>query len=257
MKIVEFTAEGAKVKGYLHEDHEALVAHRVRPALIVCPGGGYTHLSAREADPPALEFFAMGYQVFILSYSLSTPGLQPQRELAAAVSMVRRRSAEWHIDPEKIAVMGFSAGGHLVASLGALWNNPRADLPETSRPNALILCYPVITMGELTHEGSRDVITGGSEELKELLSVENQVTADFPPTFLWHTVDDGCVPVENTMLLARQLQKNHIPFECHLFAHGHHGLANCNVEVESPSPECRRWLELSKTWLNNRFAFVP
>ena len=78
----------------------------------------------------------MGYQVFILSYSLSTPGLQPQRELAAAVSMVRRRSAEWHIDPEKIAVMGFSAGGHLVASLGALWNNPRADLPETSRPNA-------------------------------------------------------------------------------------------------------------------------
>ncbi len=257
MKIIEFTAEGAPVLGYLHDDHPELPSHLVRPALIVCPGGGYTHLSSREADPPAMEYFALGYNVFILSYSLFTAGLRPQTELARAVCTVRENAPRWHIDPEKIAVMGFSAGGHLVASLGALWSDPRAGLPENCRPNALILCYPVITMGEKTHGGSRDVITGGSEELAELLSVEKQVTSDFPPTFLWHTVDDETVPVENTLMLASQLQKNGVPFECHIFAHGSHGLATCNVEVETPNAECREWIALSKTWLNNRFEFIP
>lgn len=257
MEIIELKVGKGSVRGYLHDDHEVMVRHRIRPALIVCPGGGYGHLSPREADPPAMEFFALGYQVFILSYSLMTPGPVPQLELAQTVATVRENSAQWRLDPDKVAVMGFSAGGHLVASLGALCSRKEMGFPENCRPDALVLCYPVITMGELTHQGTRDAITGGAPHLLELMSVENQVTADFPPTFLWHTMEDGAVPVENSMLLAWQLRKYGVPFECHIFTPGAHGLSTCNVEVETPNSACRPWLELCKTWLNDRFTFVP
>lgn len=259
MQIIRFSAHNASVTGYLQEDHDRLAAHKIRPALVICPGGGYGHLSPREADPPALEFLAMGYQVFILSYSLreNAGNLRPLRELAEAVNTVRTNADRWHIDPEKIAVMGFSAGAHLAGSLSALWNRPELNLPEGCRPNALILSYPVVTMGEFTHPGSRDAVTGGDDELKALLSLENQVSPAFPPTFLWHTADDACVPVENTFLLASALRRAGVPFECHIFAHGPHGLATCSQETETRNPECAQWLPLCKTWLNTQFRYVP
>lgn len=257
MKILNFSAQDASVVGYIHEDHERLIAHKVRPALVICPGGGYGHLSPREADPPALSFFAMGYQVFILSYSLGERAsqLRPLHELAETVKTIRENSARWHIDPEKIAVIGFSAGAHLAGSLGTLWNHPAVGLTPESKPNAMILCYPVVTMGEYAHPGSRNAVTGGDPELCELLSLEKQITPDCPPTFVWHTVEDATVPLENTILLISALRKQHIPFECHIFPQGKHGLAMCNREVESPSAECSKWVDLSKTWLNNLFEF--
>lgn len=257
MKILSFPALEASVVGYLHEDHDRLVAHRVRPALIVCPGGGYGHLSPREADPPALQFFSMGYNVFILSYTLLEQAgqLHPLHQLADTVRTVREHAAQWHINPQKIAVMGFSAGGHLACSLGALWNHPDVSLGEGCRPNALLLCYPVITLGEFTHAGTRDYVTGGDPALRSLLSLEHQITPDFPPAFLWHTADDQSVPVENSLLLLSALRKNGIPFESHIFAHGVHGLSLCNREVESPNPECAQWLPLCKTWINGLFGF--
>lgn len=259
MKIVNFHPQDASVVGYIHEDHDRLIAHKIRPALVVCPGGGYGHLSPREADPPALSFFAMGYQVFILSYSLGDRAgeLRPLRELAQTVQFIRRNAASWHIDPEKIAVMGFSAGAHLAGSLGALWNHPAAGINPDSRPNAMILCYPVVTMGEYAHAGSRDAVTGGDPALKELLSLENQITGECPPVFLWHTVEDATVPVENSLLLLSALRKQKIPFECHIFPQGKHGLAMCNQEVESPNAVCAQWVPLCQTWLNNLFAFRP
>lgn len=255
MNLIRFQANAASVCGYLHDDHDRLIAHRVRPALIVCPGGGYGHLSPREGDDPAMEFFVLGYNVFVLHYSLREQAgqLRPLGELAETVNTVRENAADWHIDPEKIAVMGFSAGGHLAASLGAFWQN----YSENARPNALVLCYPVITLGEFTHKGTRDNVTGGDGELLEMLSIENHVTAEFPPSFVWGTVDDASVPMENSLLLVSTLRKAGVPFEYHLFAHGKHGLSTCTQEVETPNPECRKWVELVKVWLNGRFHFIP
>lgn len=259
MKQIEFTAYGAPVVGYLHEDHYRLEAHKVRPAMIVCPGGGYYLISPREADDPAMEFFTQGYNVFILTYSIleKAPDFRPLRELAQTVSIVRENSTAWHIDPARIAVMGFSAGGHLVATLGTKWNDSALSLPADCRPDALVLCYPVITMGEFTHIQTRDNITGFRPELRDTFSAEKHITGDFPPSFVWHTVDDNSVPVENSLLLIAQLRKAGVPFECHLFAHGEHGISTCTQEVETPNPECREWVQLCKTWLNNRFEFTP
>lgn len=259
MKRIEFSAHGAAVVGYLHEVHDRLVTHLVRPALIVCPGGAYCRISPREADDPAMEFFTQGYNVFILTYSIfeEARDYRPLMQLAGTVATVRENSREWNIDPAKIAVMGFSAGGHLVATLGSKWNDSRLNLPEACRPDALILCYPVITMGEFTHILSRDTITGSRPELWDEFSAEKHITAQFPPSFVWHTVDDASVPVENSLLLISQLRKAGVPFECHLFAHGEHGSSTCTQEVECLNPEAAQWVPLSKAWLNNRFGFTP
>ena len=257
MDVIHFQIDEAFVTGYIHEDHDRLIAHKVRPALIICPGGGYNHVSRREADPPALAFSAIGYQVFHMTYSLNenAGNYRPLHELAEVVKTVRERAGEWHINPEKIAVMGFSAGGHLAASLAEYWNHPELGISPLSRPNALLLSYPVITLYEHTHQGTSDLVSGGDETVREALSLERHVTKDVPPTFLWHTVEDEAVPVENSLLFMRELQKNGVSFEAHIFAHGPHGQSVCTREVEAVNHECRKWVGLAQTWLNNLFGF--
>ena len=210
MKIVRFDALDAPVTGYLHDDHDRLVAHKTRPAIVICAGGAYRWLSPREKDPVALRFAALGYQCFLIEYSVGegAAGLRPLRELAACVRTLRENAAEWHIEPEHIAVLGFSAGGHLAASLGTLWQ--RADLglgDAQCRPDALVLCYPVISAGPFAHAESIQYVTGGDPALLELLSLEKQVTAQMPPTVLWHCVGDEAVPVENSLLLLSAMQR--------------------------------------------------
>ena len=259
MEIVAFEALGAKVKGYLQEDYDTLAAHKVRPALVICPGGAYRWRSPREKDPPAFEFLAMGYQVFILEYSCGPQagGYRPLRELAETVRVLRRNHEAWHIEPDKIAVLGFSAGGHLAASLGALWNDPEVGLPAESRPDALILCYPVVSTRAFAHEESAQWVSGGDESLRGKLHLWDRVTPAFPPTFLWHGGADDSVPPENSLLLAVQLKQNGVPLEYHLFETGLHGISTCTQEVETPDEVCRAWLPLCKTWLNRRFRYVP
>ncbi len=260
MISVSFEALGAKVHGWLQEDYDTLAAHRVRPAMVICAGGAYAWLSPREEDPPALEFLSMGYQAFIVRYSCGEEagGYKPLRQLAQAVKHIREHAEEWHIDPGKVAVMGFSAGGHLVASLGALWNDPELALPPESRPDALVLCYPVIaTKGEYIHAESAQWVSGGDDAVRDKLHLWDGVTSDFPPTFLWHGGKDDAVPPENSLFLAVKLRGVGVPVEYHLFETGAHGISTCTREVETPDEVCRAWLPLCKTWLNGRFHYQP
>jgi acetyl esterase/lipase len=207
----------------------------------------------------ALCFAAMGYNTFLIEYSVmgNAGGLKPLRELAEAVRIVRRRAGEWHIEPDHIAVLGFSAGGHLAASLATLWHKTELGLGDDCRPDAMVLCYPVITTGEFKHPESIDRVTGGDEKLLELLSLENQVTDHMPPTFIWHCTGDESVPVENTILLTAAMQRAGVEYECHLFAGGAHGISMCSQEVETPYPAAAEWIKLCKTWLNGQFHYTP
>ena len=259
MRIITFQARGAEVKAYLQDTYETLKAHKVRPAVVICAGGAYRWLSPREKDAPAFEFLSMGYQVFILEYSCGedAAGYRPLRELAETVCILRKNRAEWHIDPGKIAVLGFSAGGHLAASLGALWSDTELGLPADARPDALILCYPVISTREYAHEESARLVSGGDGETRGKLHLLDRVTGDFPPTFMWHGGEDSSVPPENSLFLAVQLKRNGVPFEYHLFETGAHGISTCTQEVETPEAACRQWVPLCKAWLNRRFDYTP
>ena len=174
--------------------------------------------------------------------------------VAAVVAIVLMRWGPWagiH------AVLGFSAGGHLAASLGTLWHRQDLGVPANARPDALVLCYPVITTGPFAHPESIEHVTGGDPKLMELLSLEKQVRGDMPPCFLWHCVGDEAVPVENSLLLASAMQRSGVDYECHLFAGGAHGISMCNREVETPNPEAAAWVELCKIWLNKKFNYTP
>lgn len=223
---------------YLHED-DAL-----RPCLIVVPGGGYTNVSPSEGELVALRFYEEGFQVFLCSYTTnplySHPLLdQPMRDLARAIRLIRSRAGDFRIHPDRIALCGFSAGAHLCASVCVHFDEiPDARYGALSpRPDAAILSYPVITSGPAAHPGSfmallgRDIFRRTDAEAGALLdyySVEKQVTGKMPPCFLWQTLEDQTVPVENSLLMANALQKQGVPFAYHLFSQGPHGLSLAN-----------------------------
>ena len=153
--------------------------------------------------------------------------------------------------------MGFSAGGHLAASLGVLWDHPSLGCPNgENRPNALILCYPVITSGEFAHRQSLENVSGEEDPAKQTFwSLETHVSDRTPPAFLWHTYEDDAVPVENSLLFVSALRRAGVPCEFHLFEKGVHGLSLCNAEVATPMPPTAPWMGLCLTWLSNRFSF--
>jgi len=234
-----------------------------RPALLICPGGGYEFCSIREGAPVARAFAALGISSFVVEYDC-TPvplGAQPLRTLAEAVSYVRERARTFSIQPQRIAVGGFSAGAHLAGMLGMVWNQPEWFPEEIAaaqrQPNALVLCYPVVTAGEFAHRGSLEQLAGKNRERQEKFSLERLVNPDTPPVFLWHTLDDDTVPVENTLLLEAALRREGISHELHLFPHGVHGLALADLETYDPTrrrlPDrhVARWTTLCAEWLKN------
>lgn len=251
----------AKLVMYIQEYSEALYI-KERPLVLLCPGGGYEHTSDREAESIALQFLAMGCHAAVLRYS-PAPAVYPVqlREVAYSMKFIRAHAEEWHIIRDKIVVQGCSAGGHLATSLGVFWREEwlgkTVDAsPEEIKPNGLILCYPVITSGEFAHRGSFDNLTGGDDSLLEKLSLEKQVNAYTPKTFLWHTFTDGAVPVENSLLFVSALRKYNIPTEFHLYPEGQHGLALANELTAGEDgghvqEECTSWIELAHVWMKN------
>ena len=271
MKMIQLTLPGgAQLQGVLREPSAEMPGYRQRPAMLVLPGGGYGMLSAREAEPVASAFLAAGYQTFTLYYTVAPGGAgaplrrRPLADAARALLYLRRHAAELWLDPGRVAVCGFSAGGHLAASAALLTADVQAELdlqgaetPGDAQPNAVVLAYPVITAGPFAHKGSIDALAGADEDLRARFSLENQVTGapGTPPFFIWHTVDDQAVPVENSLLLAGALRRADVAFELHLFAHGAHGGSTCTNEVGSPSARNRAWLPLAVDWLADVFDY--
>ena len=227
---------------------------RKRPAVLVIPGGGYTQVSPREADPVVLRFAVRGYAAFVLDYSVAPLHFPVAlREAAMAMRYIREHAAEFEVNPAMVSAIGFSAGGHLCGTLGMLYDCPEvADLgaPALLRPDALGLCYPVAVSWGNTHEGSFVNISGGDPALRERLSLEKLVRADMPPVFLWHTRDDASVPCRNSLILAAALEEKGVDMAFHLYRHGRHGLSTADEmvypvgKVPDISADVTMWPEL-------------
>lgn len=270
---IDYQSVKAEQNGYrptlscyvLDESKELIYSHE-RPAVIICPGGAYERKSDREAEIVAMRYLAAGIHAFVLQYSVA-PSRYPSAvlELAASVAYVREHAAEYHVNPDKIVLAGFSAGGHLCACLGNLWDESLFEKgldfekSETKtkiwKPNGMILSYPVITMGKFTHEKSRRSLLGDkiNAEDVEKLSMEKRVSEKTVPVFLWHTRADDTVPVENALEFALALQKHGIPFELHIYEKGCHGLSLCDDTVDDGmidfSVDNANWMEMAINWL--------
>lgn len=281
---------------YLLDNSREFKTDRPRPAVVVCPGGGYLGTSDREAEPVALRFSGLGYQAFVLRYSTYSkePGLvpsqmtgaadspfpQPLYDLAQAVKTIREKSAEWRVDPDRIAVAGFSAGGHLAASLGVHWKDDflidkLGAKSEDWRPNALILAYPLLDFPDMRRrfghlqdpqgrgilELSNRVIFGVShptEEQLAALSPAGFVSETTPPAFIWHTAGDELIHSSHSLQFALALADHGVPYELHVFERGGHGLtladpSIANLEKEI-MPDVAVWFDLAAKWLSRRFG---
>lgn len=300
--ITGIDGSSARLTGYVIDNSSEIDPDRRRPAVLVLPGGGYYKTSDREAEPIALKFVGAGYHAFVLRYSCA-PSRYPVAlcEAAEAMRMMHAHADEWHIDPQRIAILGFSAGGHLAANLATSAGDD--DLaahgydPDAVRPNALMLAYPVITSGRYAHRGSFDALLGvstrwlvesadaadaadsvnatdstnavkssdsaASDQTARLLgelSIERHIDANTPPVFVWHTVTDNSVPVENTLLLVQACKDAGVSVEAHLFPEGWHGLSLGTLETAwkaDPAavfPCIQIWPRLALDWMERTFA---
>lgn len=226
-------------------------------AMVICPGGGYVHLAPHEGHDYALWLNQHGVTCFVLRYRLGGDGYHYPVQFqdgTRAMRWVRAHAADYKIDPHRIGMMGSSAGGHLT-SMVLTHSDPgdaKANDPverESSRPDLGILCYAVISMGEFAHGGSKTNLLGPkpSKKMIKYLSSELQVTTNTPPCFLWSTYQDKTVPVENTLMFAGALRKNHVPFALHIYENGHHGLG---LAAKPPFAHPHPWANDCLFWLN-------
>lgn len=221
------------------------------PTVLICPGGAYKFVSDfNEGRPYAEEFNKRGVNAFVLTYSVSGAARypRPMKDVARAMQYIKANSTALEINADKIALVGSSAGGHLCGFFGAEYERFECEYGGADyclKPSALILCYPVITMGQLTHKVSRKFLLGflpGKPEINSA-SVENRVTADYPPTFLWHCKDDASVDYHNSVMLAESLKKYNVPHEFRLYETGGHGIGLANGK----EPE---------GWINPAYNFI-
>ncbi|MBQ9811403.1 MAG: alpha/beta hydrolase [Spirochaetales bacterium] len=250
----------ALLRTYVLSNYKDLDLTRRRAFILICPGGGYHFCSEREAEAVAIRFNSLGYNAAVLYYTCNPldeghrpEGVfpEPLEELARAVAWVRCNAENLNTDPSKIAVLGFSAGGHLAASLGVFW----PEYGEISRPNALVLCYSVITSGPLAHRGSIDNLIGNRTDLLETVSLEKQVTDKTPPSFIWASDKDPSVPCQNSIMFKEALESCGVRAELHLYDSKVHGISLASREVMKPgvsyNPDVSDWPERADRFLQS------
>ena len=228
-------------------------------AMVICPGGGYAHLAPHEGNDYALWLNQHGVTCFVLKYRLGSSGYHHPAMLndaARAVRWVRAHATEFSVDVKRVGIMGSSAGGHLAATLLTHFDSGDTNATDaverqSSRPDLAILCYAVISMGEFTHKGSHNNLLGtnATPELEKFLSNELQVTKNTPPCFLWTTFEDKTVPLENTLLFAGALRKNHVPFDLHVYEKGGHGMG---LKDKPPFAQPHPWANDCVFWLKQQ-----
>ncbi len=236
-----------------------------RPCMLILPGGGYGMCSEREAEPVSFEFLSEGFNCFVLNYSVAPHRFPTQLiEVAAAMELIYKNSEMWGCDTSKIAIIGFSAGGHLAAHYSVAYDcdEVRAAFPESKNVNATILSYPVISAdSRFSHQGSFINLLGhepqNDDEIR-LFSPDLLVKNTTPPAFVWHTAQDSCVPVANSLMYTAALCKRNVPAELHIYPFGDHGMSICNETVLDDVSEIARynseWVSSAKKWLKLIFA---
>ena len=224
-------------------------------AVLVIPGGGYRIVAADHEGRQIAEWLnSLGVSAFVLQYRLGPRYHHPapMQDAQRAIRMVRHNATKWAVDPARVGVLGFSAGGHLASTVATHFDLGAPDASDpidrlSSRPDFAVLCYPVVSLADpVAHAGSRSHLLGETPDPKlvELLSNDRQVTASTPPTFLWHTADDTTVPVENSMRFFQALRDAKVPGELHVFAHGRHGLG-----LAQRDPVVSQWPQLCARWM--------
>jgi len=264
-KTIELSEKypGATLTTYVADDHPDLKMPP-RRAIIVCPGGGYHFLSEREAEPIVAVYLAAGLNVFLLRYTVGAGAANyaPLIQASLAIKHIREHAEEYNIDPNYVFITGFSAGGHLAASAGTLWNIPEVlaemgDAPlGINRPTGMILCYAVLIY---SHKKSFHNLCGTETPTPEDLArfeLERHVSPDTPPAFIWHTFKDQLVDVQNALTFAQKMKDNGVPFELHIYPEGGHGLALCNELSCSQRPHLilphnESWVQLALRWVKD------
>jgi len=235
-------------------------------AMVICPGGGYGHLANHEGDHYARWLNELGIAGFVLKYRLGPYGYRHpamMQDASRAIRFVRSRALEWKLDPQRIGIMGSSAGGHLASTLMTHFDSGQAEATDpverqSSRPDLVVLCYPVVTLTDpFTHQGSRRNLLGTNPPpaLVTELSAELQVTSNSPPCFLWHTYEDKAVPVENSLQLAAALRKADVSVDLHVYERGAHGLGLGSRDFDATKRH--PWVRDCEFWLKQRKFAVP
>lgn len=251
---------GAVLNTYARPQEGFLAEEGGRWGVLILPGGGYGIVAPSEGEPVALAFLGAGVQAFVLKYSVA-PVRWPQQllETAAAIAYLRKNAKRYGISPDKIAVCGFSAGGHLAGCAANLWGHKVIEdtlglTGEQARPDAAILSYPVILMKETGTNMTRDNLFGDAPLVAET-SLETSVTGRNPPTFLWATYTDGSVPVENTLTYANALRAKDVSFDLHIFHKGPHAMGIATPDsawqVDHTDVRASEWHPLCVSWLKS------
>ena len=258
MKMIHLSIPGhpeATLEGYILDCELSLGQSQDRPAIIVCPGGGYLYCSPREAEPVALRYAAKGFHAFILRYSVGwdAAGFAPLEEVSWVIGYLRENAAQWHIDPNKIVTCGFSAGGHLALAAGVKGEN---------KPNAMILGYPAVTTPNHPMSNFMVKLLAGKKEVTDEdcaeFSLEKFITKDAPPAFLAATAEDGLSPF-GALLVANTYSRLGKPYELHMFQHGPHGYSLADETTADGSSQVlnssfAQWHQLSVDWLYRIFG---
>ncbi|EUJ20623.1 esterase/lipase-like protein [Listeria grandensis FSL F6-0971] len=253
--MTEIRYEGIANKNCPNLERYLVSSKRAVPAMLIFPGGSYEMRAEHEGKPVAKWLNSIGIAAFIVNYRVAPYRHPvPLEDAKWAIRMVRHRAEEWGIDPNRLGAMGFSAGGHLASTLATHIEDGQPDASDpmhqySTRPDVLVLAYPVITMRAQTHSGSRQNLLGEAPSKQQILELSSElnVSNHTPPTFLWHTENDASVPVDNSFIFAAALQRHQVPHSIHTFERGEHGLG-----LAQWNQEARIWPKLCENWLKVR-----